>query len=354
MKTKLITLVAVILSFAFPASAKMFVTPSIAPYGGDLGPIPKHAETKQPLIWNPLHHPSGDSLRSVLTSAGFAPLITDSLDYFLNSLENYTLFIVAGIYEYYEPYIDSAMFHNYRSRLNAFLDNGGSIYWEGPMSLMMVNHAWFNRFHFDISNCYQYPSSYLCGDDTLFLGAIDSLGLDESGVVEGCFAISSRGALGGMDVLRTPESSPMTYCTFKAVAYSDGNYRTFVASYPFCRLHDYLCNTRVELITRIMDWLNGGSVIEETPPLPRLHLAQNYPNPFNNSTEIEYSLTASGKVSLDIFDVLGRRLATLIEEEKNPGIYRVSWNAENYPSGIYFAVLRAGDTKLVRKMTLLK
>ncbi len=336
-----------------PARAEIMVAPSVIPYVENLDHLDRSAEIRQPLIWNPLHHPSGDSLRAALTAAGYAPVITDSLESFLNSLENYTLFVIGGIYEYFEPYITRTLFDRYLQRLHSFLDAGGSIYWEGAVSLYLQDSTWYNRFQFDISICYQYPSTFIRGDDTLFLSMIDSLGLDESGLSEGCRAIGSPLPLNGMEVLQAPEAWPIV-CNSKAVAYTDGNYRTFVASFPFCRLHDRYRNTRAQLADAIMAWLNSSSAVVDKEPLPRIYLGQNYPNPFNSSTEMEFAVERPGPVRLEVYDILGRKAATLVDRVMVPGVYRQEWRADDFPSGIYMAVLRAGGDCRVRKMVLMK
>ena len=86
----------------------------------------------------------------------------------------------------------------------------------------------------------------------------------------------------------------------------------------------------------------------------RYELQQNYPNPFNPTTAISYQLTANSHVSLIILDVLGRKLATLVDEVRQPGVYTVRWNASSYPSGVYFYRLEAGEFRATRKLMLLK
>ena len=83
-------------------------------------------------------------------------------------------------------------------------------------------------------------------------------------------------------------------------------------------------------------------------------LDQNYPNPFNPTTNIRYSVRGRQFVSLKVYDVLGNQVATLVDEEKSPGIYAVEFNAENLSSGIYFYHLKAGTFSESRKMILLK
>jgi hypothetical protein len=83
-------------------------------------------------------------------------------------------------------------------------------------------------------------------------------------------------------------------------------------------------------------------------------LMQNFPNPFNPSTYIEFQIANQGFVSLKVYDLLGREVNTLVNEEKPAGYYKVTWNAANLPSGIYFYRLKAGDYIKTKKMILLK
>ena len=83
-------------------------------------------------------------------------------------------------------------------------------------------------------------------------------------------------------------------------------------------------------------------------------LKQNYPNPFNPSTTIIYQIPQSSFVTLNIYDVLGNEIETLINEEKQTSTYEITWNAENLPSGVYFYQLKAGDFVETKKMVLMK
>ena len=88
-------------------------------------------------------------------------------------------------------------------------------------------------------------------------------------------------------------------------------------------------------------------------------LAQNHPNPFNPATTIEYRLSAPEHVSIEVFDVLGRSVHTLVDRDQPPGIYTVTWNGTDVAgqpvaTGIYFYRLRAGSHVETRKMLFLK
>lgn len=87
-------------------------------------------------------------------------------------------------------------------------------------------------------------------------------------------------------------------------------------------------------------------------------LSQNYPNPFNPSTRINYAIPSPSRVTIKIYDVMGREIETLINEEKPAGVHEVNWNtasaAGGLPSGIYFYQIKAGPFTATRKMLLIK
>lgn len=84
------------------------------------------------------------------------------------------------------------------------------------------------------------------------------------------------------------------------------------------------------------------------------HLSQNYPNPFNPSTTIEFSLPEHEFVELEIVNILGEEITTLVSEELDAGIYKVQWDAAEYPSGVYLAHIHAGDFSKSMKLVLEK
>jgi hypothetical protein len=90
--------------------------------------------------------------------------------------------------------------------------------------------------------------------------------------------------------------------------------------------------------------------------LPAMYtLSQNYPNPFNPSTTIDYSLPHASRVKLNIYNVLGQVVATLVNDQRAAGTYAVRWNASNLASGLYFYQLTAdGNTIATKKMLLVK
>lgn len=164
---------------------------------------------------------------------------------------------------------------------------------------------------------------------------------------------------------------------FKDSIYIDQNQN----SGNWVNLGNYFLSSAVPFFVRVID--NGGSTtgpvirtdaikvaLSELPSSNResdlnkfvFKLEQNYPNPFNSSTIIQYEIPlsfATSKsdieiVSLTIYDILGRKLETLVNERKTPGRYSIEWNANNYSSGIYYYELKAGNFRSIKKMVLIK
>jgi hypothetical protein len=100
---------------------------------------------------------------------------------------------------------------------------------------------------------------------------------------------------------------------------------------------------------------NPSSVGNSNPEIPEDYLlAQNYPNPFNPTTAISFSVPTATNIELKVFDVLGREVATLVNEPLAPGSHTVKFDAGRLASGVYHYRLRAGDFVETKKMILMK
>jgi hypothetical protein len=100
-----------------------------------------------------------------------------------------------------------------------------------------------------------------------------------------------------------------------------------------------------------------ATALEDVPK--EITLFSNYPNPFNPSTRIQYGLPKTARVRLSIFDILGRKIATLVDEEKLAGFHTVEWdglttNRQRASGGVYFFKLEAGQIVKVKKMLFLQ
>ena len=110
------------------------------------------------------------------------------------------------------------------------------------------------------------------------------------------------------------------------------------------------------VISDILNWfecLAAGSIYENAQPV-EFRLNSCYPNPFNSSTEIEYELPLKSNVSLTIYDVLGRKVSTLVEGVLPAGFHEIVWDADMMPSGIYFCHFKSDDNNDIIKMVLMK
>lgn len=99
----------------------------------------------------------------------------------------------------------------------------------------------------------------------------------------------------------------------------------------------------------------GQSVSNEREELPsEFSLSQNYPNPFNPSTTIKYTLSGAGKVNISVFNLLGQRIRTLVDEQKAAGSYEIRFDASSLTSGVYFYKMESATFTSIKKMTLIK
>jgi hypothetical protein len=121
--------------------------------------------------------------------------------------------------------------------------------------------------------------------------------------------------------------------------------------------------TQLNLATAFSGLLKAPAENNEALPTPDLpvtySLDQNYPNPFNPATTIRYQLPQDGQVRLDIFNVLGQLVRTLVDEPEQAGFYTIKWDGTNGEglsagSGVYFYRIQAGDFVQSRKMMVLK
>lgn len=121
----------------------------------------------------------------------------------------------------------------------------------------------------------------------------------------------------------------------------------------FVSMYDALPNTPFIMKQEVLDIVTTG-VEDDGLSVKEFSLSQNYPNPFNPSTVISYQLPVSSDVTLKVYDVIGKKVATLIDEYKPSGSYEIEFDAENLPSGVYLYKLQAGSNTETRKMVLMK
>lgn len=132
-------------------------------------------------------------------------------------------------------------------------------------------------------------------------------------------------------------------------------WRSFLPN-PFTKIFAYVGNVNTDISTPNTHFIDLISGINEPTSASVLdfNLYQNYPNPFNPSTRIDYDLSKKDFVSLKIFDINGREVATLVDELVESGRHSAVWNAEGAASGIYFARIMSGSFSEAKRMLLIR
>ena len=115
-----------------------------------------------------------------------------------------------------------------------------------------------------------------------------------------------------------------------------------------------LRNPDIRIAVDLTAIVNPVSVEDEKSVVDNYYIAQNYPNPFNPSTRINFGLKNAGNVEITVYNILGNKIATLINEFKSAGNHSVSFNASNLSSGIYFYKIITNEFVQTKKMILEK
>jgi hypothetical protein len=134
-------------------------------------------------------------------------------------------------------------------------------------------------------------------------------------------------------------------------------YSAYVGDYPSTIVDSSWFEFQVvpPALSGVNDWNLSGWLDDLTADLPsETSIVASYPNPFNVTTEVSYYLPEAGVARFEVFDIGGRKVATLVEGWQTAGEHSVQWSAEKFTSGVYFVRLSTGRESVVRKLTLLK
>ena len=181
-------------------------------------------------------------------------------------------------------------------------------------------------------------------------------GVREGNAVRLTWTTASEKNNADFEVQRRSENREVSNEAWQVLGFVRGNGTTSDAkSYSFV---DRTATGKVSYRLKQVDFDSAfeySPVIEVEAGLPRtFELGQNYPNPFNPSTVISYQLPVASEVSLKVYDMLGREVATLVSGRQEAGRYSVSFNAASLSSGVYFYRLQAGAFVETKKMMLVK
>jgi Secretion system C-terminal sorting domain len=150
----------------------------------------------------------------------------------------------------------------------------------------------------------------------------------------------------------------LTGPSVNSIRSDNGNHKVIYFGIGFEQINDANNWGRVDtLVARSVSWLTEGIILSdpnEELVAQSYQLEQNYPNPFNPATTISYSIPKESRVSLKIYDVMGREVAELVTGRQAAGSYNVEFDASSLASGTYFYKLTAEDFISVKKMVLLK
>ncbi len=205
-------------------------------------------------------------------------------------------------------------------------------YCNGEIELLKLNPAPGDSN----ASCYQYPYYFNESIDTTLLGYPSVLNIYS-------------------------KYSTNYYCVYTYI------YRFFKNIGPYYRLNSSMCRIGYTAESYLIGaYVNGivygdtnynqpGNVYRKNNLFPfDFNLSQNYPNPFNPVTKIKFELMQNNFTSLIIYDEAGKEISSLVNSYLNAGEYTFDWDASNYPSGIYFYILKAGNYSESKKMVLIK
>ena len=185
------------------------------------------------------------------------------------------------------------------------------------------------------SICYEYFSNHR-GIEGTFLFYSPTLNLEYEGKLFNWIDVN------GTDTIWAPMGSPYVDKIGRGIGIVDRFMWDFSDFYIYgARINNLIYGT----ITSI----EKNDIVAD-----KFYLSQNYPNPFNSNTNIQYAISSSQFVTLKVYDVLGKEIASLVNEEKRLGTHSVNFDASILASGIYYYQLRAGEFVETKKLILLK
>ncbi len=179
------------------------------------------------------------------------------------------------------------------------------------------------------NNCGTSQYKYICGDTaafSIFGSSRRSKDFHETQFETGYGRKFSEGigiVSGGQSSILCSRSSVLIGCVINGVAYGDTSFIVGI-----------------------------NQISSEVPN--EFSLSQNYPNPFNPTTKVKFQIPNSGFVKLIVYDLLGKEIQTLVNQQLSPGIYEVDFDGSNLPSGVYYYKLESGTFTETKKMVLVK
>lgn len=216
-------------------------------------------------------------------------------------------------------------------------DPSGNSVWE---------KTWFSR-HSTVANSNNWTNGLAYNEVTDRLLLIGNVDTGEVDLAYNSYAVCRNASTG--DSLWTLDFSfipgSIISCFQDGVAFKNGWYLVgSIAGRP----------GDLKSVEYIQQYNTLTPVVEPPEPPRDFRLDQNYPNPFNPTTTLSFMISKRSFVNVEVYDILGRKVATLVNEEKSPGTYSVQFNGSGLASGIYFYRLRTETSVSTKKMMLMK
>jgi hypothetical protein len=300
----------------------------------------------------------GDALWSL--GVGWESAVNDAIESGEIRLENYDIVMyMCGD----DSDRDESVSNIEQLRLLRYLENGGKLFISGSEIGYDLGRpgrpdiALYNKI---FKAVYQGDDSGIreCSGATgsLFAGLAFTFGAVTEDTYLEDFPDYIAPAGGGSIVLYYKNSPKVAGVSFAGIYGADTSRHAKLVYFSFPFETIYPASSRSLVMSRVMDYFGVASAVQvtSTSSPKEFSLDQNYPNPFNPSTNFEFRISAIGFVKLRIYDLLGREVATLLDERLLPGSYSVRWNAEGFPSGVYLYRLTAGSSSATKKLVLMK
>lgn len=236
-----------------------------------------------------------------------------------------------------------------QAKLSSYLDNGGKLFISGTdIGYEIHNDPFYSTYlkanyladgpYTATTSVYGIASDPISGDFTGGLGINDNY-VDQ---------INPTG--GATQIFEYTAGGSYYNCGVKY----DGDYQLVYLTFCFENITN--ADSRIVLLNNIWTWFGGNATgfQQKDNTVFDFHLSQNYPNPFNPVTTIEFSIPKTQKVKLEIFNILGQKVETLISKNLKAGIHTAQFNASNYASGVYFYRIETDNFEQTKKLILLR
>lgn len=216
------------------------------------------------------------------------------------------------------------------------------------------------RYDSATSNLLKYNPNQSCSNYFQEV-IVDSLAMSVNNSIN-CFfeSISLRKCTGTGSQLIFGQTRNTKSFLHDGLIYSGLTYAAGIGLTSYCSGEPPPCASYTNLIGCVIngvvmgDTLLTGIQSANTNIPDKFYLSQNYPNPFNPETVISFAVPKNSFVSLKIYNILGKEVASLINEDMKPGYYNYEWSGQNLPSGIYYYKMETDEFNETRKMILIK